>query len=244
MGHARFVPFLPIEEISNAFPSRNYVTIDIIRRILSDYFGYSIQFIMNITDVDDKIIVRGRHQHLVDEYMKKVANSGFTPEIQSEVSDYWAAFVSKTFPEASDKLASIPRSEWVSFLKTLNIKQLEENDPKFSNKYKVIIDSSIHLQKLDALSLPEFSSLFSDILGPALDDLYGKTLNNPSIFRKLAEFWEKEFMKDMDTLGVLRPSVLTRVSEYIPEIIECTSQIMANGYVIFISPSCIILIKW
>ena len=34
---------------------RNYITIDILRRILEDYFGYEIQFIMNITDIDDKV---------------------------------------------------------------------------------------------------------------------------------------------------------------------------------------------
>jgi len=35
--------------------SRNYVTQDILRRILSDYFGYDIHFVMNITDIDDKV---------------------------------------------------------------------------------------------------------------------------------------------------------------------------------------------
>lgn len=34
---------------------RNYVTQDILRRILSDYFGYDIHFVMNITDIDDKV---------------------------------------------------------------------------------------------------------------------------------------------------------------------------------------------
>ncbi|GAB0494733.1 hypothetical protein MMPV_006029 [Pyropia vietnamensis] len=36
----------------------NYVSLDILRRILSDYFGYDITFQMNVTDIDDKIIQR------------------------------------------------------------------------------------------------------------------------------------------------------------------------------------------
>lgn len=28
---------------------------DIMRRILRDYFGYEVNFVMNITDVDDKV---------------------------------------------------------------------------------------------------------------------------------------------------------------------------------------------
>lgn len=31
------------------------MTQDIMRRILRDYFGYEVQFVMNVTDVDDKV---------------------------------------------------------------------------------------------------------------------------------------------------------------------------------------------
>ena len=36
--------------------ARTYVSFDIIRRIMTDYFGYNIKLVMNITDIDDKII--------------------------------------------------------------------------------------------------------------------------------------------------------------------------------------------
>ncbi len=48
--------------------ARNYVTTDIIRRILMDYFGFKIRFVMNTTDIDDKIILRARQSHLYEEY--------------------------------------------------------------------------------------------------------------------------------------------------------------------------------
>lgn len=35
--------------------ARNYVSTDIIRRILRDYFKYKVNFVMNVTDVDDKV---------------------------------------------------------------------------------------------------------------------------------------------------------------------------------------------
>jgi hypothetical protein len=38
-----------------SFVPRNYVTQDILRRIMSDYFGYDVHFVMNITDIDDKV---------------------------------------------------------------------------------------------------------------------------------------------------------------------------------------------
>ena len=35
--------------------ARNYVTTDIIRRILRDFFKFNVKFVMNFTDVDDKV---------------------------------------------------------------------------------------------------------------------------------------------------------------------------------------------
>jgi cysteinyl-tRNA synthetase len=51
--------------------ARNYVSFDIVRRVLEDYFGYSCLFVMNVTDVDDKIILRARRKHLLAAYVDK-----------------------------------------------------------------------------------------------------------------------------------------------------------------------------
>lgn len=50
--------------------ARNYVTFDIVRRILEDYFGYDCLFVMNVTDVDDKIVLRARRNFLLAEHLK------------------------------------------------------------------------------------------------------------------------------------------------------------------------------
>lgn len=42
----------------------NYVRFDIVRRVLSDYFGYDVVVQMNVTDVDDKIIMRANERNL------------------------------------------------------------------------------------------------------------------------------------------------------------------------------------
>lgn len=50
-------PVLPLcdRKPTNSSGFRNYVTQDILRRIMSDYFGYDVHFVMNITDIDDKV---------------------------------------------------------------------------------------------------------------------------------------------------------------------------------------------
>ncbi len=35
--------------------ARNYVSTDILRRVMRDYFKFNVTFVMNITDVDDKV---------------------------------------------------------------------------------------------------------------------------------------------------------------------------------------------
>lgn len=92
----------------------NYVRFDILRRVLTDYFGYDVVVQMNVTDIDDKIIKRSNERH-------------------------------------------IP-------------------------------------------------------------------------FEHLSRHYEHEFMEDMDNLNVLRPHYLTRVSEYVPEVIEYIEQIERNGF--------------
>lgn len=48
--------------------ARAYLTFDILRRIIEDYFGYEVTYQVNITDIDDKIILRARRNHLLAEF--------------------------------------------------------------------------------------------------------------------------------------------------------------------------------
>lgn len=42
--------------------ARTYVSFDIMRRIMTNYFGYNVKQVMNITDIDDKIIRKAIEQ--------------------------------------------------------------------------------------------------------------------------------------------------------------------------------------
>ena len=94
--------------------ARTYVSFDILHRIMNTYFGYDIQICVNVTDIDDKIIMRSN----------------------------------------------------------------EKNIP----------------------------------------------------FTEFARNWEKEFFKDMQSLNVLYPTYVTRVSEYVPEIIKFIQVLIGKDY--------------
>lgn len=52
-------------------PNRSYISFDILRRVLSNYFGYNVLYVMNITDIDDKIIKRARQNYLFEKYVNE-----------------------------------------------------------------------------------------------------------------------------------------------------------------------------
>jgi cysteinyl-tRNA synthetase len=47
---------------------------------------------------------------------------------------------------------------------------------------------------------------------------------------ELARFYEEDFFRDMRTLNVRSPTLCTRVTEHIPDIMQYIGQIMENGY--------------
>jgi cysteinyl-tRNA synthetase len=65
-----------VYDASHMGHARSYITFDILRRVLADYFGYDIFFVMNITDIDDKIIKRARQNYLFEKYMAEERSLG------------------------------------------------------------------------------------------------------------------------------------------------------------------------
>lgn len=59
-----------VYDVGHIGHARNYVTFDIVRRVLEDYFGYNVTYIMNVTDVDDKIILRARRNFLIERFLE------------------------------------------------------------------------------------------------------------------------------------------------------------------------------
>jgi cysteinyl-tRNA synthetase len=60
-----------VYDASHMGHARSYISFDIMRRVLADYFNYDVMYVMNITDIDDKIIKRARQNYLYDEYLKQ-----------------------------------------------------------------------------------------------------------------------------------------------------------------------------
>ena len=71
-----------------------------------------------------------------------------------------------------------------------------------------------------------------EILLPYLDSLYKETIDtaDQTMFTDLTQSMEALFMEDMDALNVLRPDVITRVTEYVPQIVKFVERIVEKGF--------------
>jgi cysteinyl-tRNA synthetase len=57
-----------------------------------------------------------------------------------------------------------------------------------------------------------------------------ETYQNPNEWKKISEQYESSFLEDMMQLNVKMPDMLTRVSDYIPEIIAFIETLITKGY--------------
>jgi len=199
--------------------ARTYITFDIIRNILEHYFGYRVNLVMNITDVDDKIILRARQNHLYAAYLKS------QPSPKQLAADIDAAFKSaldkhqRKVAAAEADLASAQakhRKDCAEMLAGEKVKL--ENVRRDFAQYQTLSDRDAQLK------------LAKGVLSEQLDAAQGSSVRDQSIFRAHAEKFEEEFLADMRALNVRDPDVLTRVTEYVPQIVSFVETLVAKGF--------------
>ncbi|GAA5881046.1 hypothetical protein JCM16303_004653 [Sporobolomyces ruberrimus] len=242
-----------VYDASHMGHARNYMAQDIMRRILRDYFGFEVNFVMNITDVDDKIILRARQSHLLQNYLSELSSSStpLSSRVLQEVQEAWTSYFYKTL---SPSLPTPPSSFEQSYenAKTLFseienlakdktwIDQQKEKEEKFGMYLSSIRNGFEGLKKAESLgenngeegveAVKELVESNRDAVGIWLDKQFGATVTDPAVFRDLAAYWEESFFNSMSALHVERPTTLTRVSEYIPEIVKFVEGIVERGF--------------
>ncbi|GAA5838709.1 hypothetical protein JCM11251_003269 [Rhodosporidiobolus azoricus] len=242
-----------VYDASHMGHARNYMAQDIMRRILRDYFGYDVNFVMNITDVDDKIIVRARQSHLLNNYLADLSTSStpLSSRVLQEVETAWTAYFFKTLssslpsppsPSATDYSTAQAGWKEIQDLAAKDGKWVEEQKVK-NEKFGMYLSSvksgldglekaraGEREGKTDLEAAKDLVESNRDAVGLWLDKQLGASVTDPAIFRDLAAFWESSFFNSMSALHVERPTTLTRVSEYIPEIVSFVEGIVQRGF--------------
>lgn len=249
------VPFVPVErdhitwyacgptvyDDAHLGHARNYVSTDILRRILRDYFKFNVRFVMNITDVDDKIILRGRQRYLYDEY--KTKHRYIDTEVVRDVLKAWHLYIKKNLPRIRldpppSPLAFHTEIQLVysDILKGLPLEQGGKAGDKEA-KVKMHINTAQNTARaltadLKTLTPDAFYNLTNDAMCAMLDAELGHTIKGTDhqVFTKLTQEYENRFFQDMKDLNVLEPDEVVKVTESGEDIAQFVDKIVKNKF--------------
>ncbi|KAJ4233259.1 cysteinyl-tRNA synthetase [Fusarium solani] len=242
------VPFVPIEkgkvawyacgptvyDKSHLGHARNYVSTDIIRRILQHYFGFEVNFVMNITDIDDKIIIKARRQRLLELEKNKTYSKD---ELRELALAAFRAYAKSSLPlllsDGEDLNATnYAQRREAGYGGVLAGGTISGEGKPGDDEAKVKMHLSNMTAAADAINGGEIFPGADEILLPYLDSLYKETIDtsDQTMFTDLTQSMEALFMEDMDALNVLRPDVITRVTEYVPQIAKFVERIVDKGF--------------
>ena len=228
--------------------ARAYLTLDILRRIMEDYFGYDVVYQINITDIDDKIILRARQNHLLAVWKEETLGTG----ADKAAADKALAPVTDAVTAALDlKRASLAKKRAkleAPLPADAPARDVEERDEALKGQavkeenFRAIDAKVAALLKGSGAGGGEGGAggagggvaealveAAKGELGELLDEQRGSLVSEHGIFNAHSRRYELEYMEDMDALGVRPPDVLTRVTEYVAEIAAFVGKIVAKG---------------
>lgn len=219
--------------------ARNYVTIDILRRILKDYFHFDIRFVMNITDVDDKIIIAGRKRYLYKQYQAK--HRYIDDAVRADARKAFKLFVSKRLPRLSPNIspADFDKIVHVEYADVFDGQPLEpgakvgDKEAKIKMYIKDGLSAAKALYEEPAKLTPHaFYEASKDTMCDMLDAELGFSIKGSDhhIFKELTEDYEQRFFRDMNDLNVLYPDELVRVTEFGEQIASFVDQIVDHKF--------------
>lgn len=188
-----------------------------------------------------QIIVRGRQQHLLEEFRDSRTRRKDSRSVLETSLAALQAYLKKNLDriDMSSPPARIRdevEKHYAVVLKggSLNEKAPSDTEAKIKMHIQTVSSASDVLAALSDSdeAKEEIPSELHDILLPYLDSLYGSTIDatDHSIFTKLTKKFENRFMEDMRALNCLDPDQITRVTEYGPQIVEFVQKVQNNGF--------------
>lgn len=187
------------------------------------------------TDIDDKIIIKARRQRL---FVLEKSKPYTAQDCRQLISTAFLAYAESNLPLLVKSTAPLDETNYqerrdAAYARVLAGGTLTGDGKPGDLEAKL----RMHLASTDAaaLALRGAAPTLDDgeeVLLPYLDSLYKETIdtNDHTIFTDLTQAMEREFWNDMRVLNVLPPTAVTRVTEYIPQIVAFVDKLIQKGF--------------
>jgi cysteinyl-tRNA synthetase len=201
------------------------------------FLGFTVQWQMNITDIDDKIILKARRNELLKRYKDDYQKEKVFVDVDEAVS-ISVNKVEKTLNELKTKLKDAVAPVVVANNKsprksksTMSKREIDELDilikqAELKLEQALKMKNDIADAETDVDKILEISE---DVLADWLDSKHGHEINDHQIFVDHARKYEKDFFTDMSALKIREPDIITRVTEYVPEVVAFIEKIIEKG---------------
>jgi cysteinyl-tRNA synthetase len=182
-----------------------------------------------------KIILKARRQRLLDLEKQKQYSPEQAVEIAKTAFQLYARSNLPLLlgPNGEDlPLEAYIERRTKAYGQVLAGGSLIEGEKPGDNEAKLKMHLSNMTQAYIGITSNTVFGVADEVLLPYLDSIYKETIDtsDQTIFTDLTQMMENEFTKDMDALNVLRPDVVTRVTEYVPQIAKFVEQIVDKGF--------------
>ncbi|VEL15905.1 unnamed protein product [Protopolystoma xenopodis] len=236
-----------VYDVSHMGHARTYISFDIIRRVLVDYFRFDVNYVMNITDIDDKIIKRARQDYLFNKFKQEkhsiaeivsIVRFGISVSSNTTRCHLTLKITVASFFFTTATIFHLPFSE--SYIYAYQKMSKTNPDPDLRNFYSQKVQGLNDLLFLNHDDHKAYDILLDgakDAITNYLDTESGALINDLHIFENLSKKYEDEFHKDMAALNIPMPDTITRVSEYIVQIVNFIQKIIAKGFA-YVVASC------
>mmetsp|Transcript_17567 Transcript_17567/g.28751 ORF Transcript_17567/g.28751 Transcript_17567/m.28751 type:complete len:803 (+) Transcript_17567:76-2484(+) len=232
--HVRWYTCGPtVYDSSHVGHARTYLSFDIMRRVMTDYFHYNVLYQINTTDIDDKIILRARQNELMRQleqddtvdFDKLVILAKEALDEAKAKSDQKKEDIAKAIEEATQKKDSRAKTEQEGLMEQHLVKRknLDNDEAKIMELCGASSSNGGDDARANLLVAAK------SVIAEKLDRERGHLVTDHSVFNAHARQYEREFMEDMTALGIREPDVLTRVTEYVPQIIAFVETIIEKG---------------
>ncbi len=164
-------------------------------------------------------IVRARQQHLLGLYKQKRLDA--TLDVTETRLAALEAYLTKNLPRIPEKTSpeNVESEITNRYSAVLSGHPLDPGTVPGDKEAKVKMHIKTARGAATAISSLEKGKIVSeehldDVVMPWLDQKFGASVAEKSIFLELTKNFEKRFEQDMENLNCLAPDIVTRVSEY------------------------------